>query len=349
MANFLVMRIFSSEDEIQMFWESSSGLKLFYDERKIYIAFPGLKSKIGPDFKNAIVFIDGIKIDGDVECHLKASDWFEHRHHQNPEFSSVRIHVVGEEDVKLPGFVISLDRISKLNEGKKFFCAGLNESIKREEILNFAQIRLLRKSQRHKERIGDVGEEQAMWEFISEALGYERYKNFMLNFARKYPLELVKRMDKGSFDKIADDELKKIKIRPCRPRNHPKFRFCTLYEISKFDFLSPIRELFEKKSDFKAWKNSFSLPGLGEGRLKTIIANVFIPYLLNYYEKDEVLSYFSSFPPEEENRIIKYSKKSLNLGKLNMVEAQGLIELFLVRCSKFLCYACKCFVGDNKL
>jgi len=341
------MGIFSSEDEIQVFWESSSGLKLFDGEREIYIAFSGLKSKIGPDFKNAVVFIDGIKVESDVECHLKASDWFEHKHHQNPEFSSVRIHVVGEEDVKLPGFVISLDRISKLNEGKKFFCAELSESTKKEEILRFAQIRLLRKCQRQKERILEVGEEQALWEFISEALGYERYKNFMLNFARKYPVRLVKKMDKGSFVKISDDELKKIKIHPGRPQNHPKFRLNTLYEISKVDFLSLVRHLFEKESDLKAWKNSFSFSGLGVSRLKTMIANVFIPYLLNYYEKDEVLNYFSSFPPEEENRVIRYAKKSLNLGKLNMIEAQGLIELFLVRCSKFLCYACKCFVGNR--
>jgi hypothetical protein len=205
----------------------------------------------------------------------------------------------------------------------------------------------LRKCQRQKERILEVGEEQALWEFISEALGYERYKNFMLNFARKYPVRLVKKMDKGSFVKISDDELKKIKIHPGRPQNHPKFRLNTLYEISKVDFLSLVRHLFEKESDFKAWKSSFSFSGLGVSRLKTMIANVFIPYLLNYYEKDEVLNYFSSFPPEEENRIIRYAKKSLNLGKLNMIEAQGLIELFLVRCSKFLCYACKCFVGNR--
>jgi hypothetical protein len=341
------MKVFSSEEEIQIFWESASGLKIYDGEREIYVAFSGLKSRIGPDFKNAVVFVDGVKIEGDVECHLKASDWFEHRHHQNPEFSSVRIHVVGEEDVKLPGFVISLDRISNLNEDKKFFCAELSENIKRQEILRFAQIRLLRKAQRQKERIKEVGDEQALWEFISEALGYERYKNFMLNFARKYPLELVKRMDKGSFDKISDDELKKIKIHPGRPQNHPKFRLNILYEISKIDFLSLVRELFEKKSDFKAWKNSFSFPGLGEGRLKTIIVNVFIPYLLNCYEKDEVLNCFSSFPPEEENRIIRYAKKSLNLRNLNMIEAQGLIEIFLVKCSKFLCYACRCFVGDK--
>ena len=58
----------------------------------------------GPDFFNAKLKINGVLWVGNVEIHEKASDWFNHGHHQNPTYSNVILHVVGEADAEVVRF-----------------------------------------------------------------------------------------------------------------------------------------------------------------------------------------------------------------------------------------------------
>jgi hypothetical protein len=55
----------------------------------------------GPDFKNASIRIGNITWYGDVEIHVKASDWFKHKHHLDPNYQNVILHVVMENDKPL--------------------------------------------------------------------------------------------------------------------------------------------------------------------------------------------------------------------------------------------------------
>ncbi len=52
----------------------------------------------GADFSQARIRLDGIEWVGDVEIHLKASDWRKHAHHENPAYNKVVLHVVWEAD-----------------------------------------------------------------------------------------------------------------------------------------------------------------------------------------------------------------------------------------------------------
>ena len=53
----------------------------------------------GPDFFAAQLIIDNQKWAGNVEIHIKSSDWFAHKHQTDANYDSVILHVVWEYDV----------------------------------------------------------------------------------------------------------------------------------------------------------------------------------------------------------------------------------------------------------
>ncbi len=71
------------------------------DGRTLEIISPGLynHSNAGPDFFNAKVKIDGMLWAGNVEIHLKASDWYRHGHDHDPAYDNVILHVVEQADM----------------------------------------------------------------------------------------------------------------------------------------------------------------------------------------------------------------------------------------------------------
>lgn len=65
------------------------------DGRTARILHPGrLNSDAGPDFFNARIEVDGIVWAGNIEIHIKASDWFHHGHDKDPAYDSIILHVV---------------------------------------------------------------------------------------------------------------------------------------------------------------------------------------------------------------------------------------------------------------
>lgn len=85
------------------------------DGQELEIIDPGLHNHgAGPDFSGAKVRIGGQLWAGNVEIHLRATDWYRHHHDSDVAYDSVVLHVVGTKDCEvtttngrvLPTFVL---------------------------------------------------------------------------------------------------------------------------------------------------------------------------------------------------------------------------------------------------
>lgn len=68
----------------------------------------------GPDCKAAVIYRDGQFLRGDVECHLSASDWFQHGHTEDNQYDSIILHVFARwtsaaEKISAPVLVLEKD------------------------------------------------------------------------------------------------------------------------------------------------------------------------------------------------------------------------------------------------
>ena len=95
-----------SEDLLQFIWqhrflEKIDELKTTEGE-KIQVVHPGtLNTNGGPDFLNAQIKVGQTKWGGNVELHLKSSDWIKHKHDDNPAYDKLILHVVYRHDTSV--------------------------------------------------------------------------------------------------------------------------------------------------------------------------------------------------------------------------------------------------------
>src|ERR1035437_7684067 len=64
------------------------------------IVYPGRRNDgRGGDFRDAAIMLGGRLVTGDVEVHVRSRGWQEHRHHRDPCYNGVILHVVMWHDV----------------------------------------------------------------------------------------------------------------------------------------------------------------------------------------------------------------------------------------------------------
>ncbi len=97
----------------------------------IEIIHPGEhNTHAGPDFFNARIRIGDTLWAGNVEMHLRASEWLTHRHHEDPAYDNVVLHVVLEEDQPIVRFV----------DGPRLACLVLDGRIPPKLLANYQRL-----------------------------------------------------------------------------------------------------------------------------------------------------------------------------------------------------------------
>lgn len=127
---------------------------------EVRVVNPGiLNLDAGPDFFNArLNFGDGIWA-GNVEIHVKASDWYRHGHDNDPAYDNVLLHVVGVHD-------------REVNRKNGTQIPTVEVRIPQEVCLTYAQLCNDRQGVRCRERLANIPEiEKIAW---VETLAVER-------------------------------------------------------------------------------------------------------------------------------------------------------------------------------
>ncbi|WP_103071202.1 DUF2851 family protein [Aquimarina sediminis] len=95
-----------TEDFLQYLWKYKkfelSHLKTTKQEELIllHVGTHNIQNS-GPDFFNAKLIVHGQKWAGNVEVHIKSSDWYVHNHENDPRYDNVILHVVWEDDMEI--------------------------------------------------------------------------------------------------------------------------------------------------------------------------------------------------------------------------------------------------------
>jgi len=193
----------------------------------IEIIYPGrVNDDGGPDFRDAVIATSGGLMKGDIEVHVKSSGWRAHRHHWNPAYNQVILHVVMWHNTK---------RATNLANGKEVPILALHKYI-RTPISQWPELlcwpttlsvpcfrvaqrltagtmagwlerageeRFLARAARFQTDLAEMEASQSLYQGIMGALGYSRNKLPFLELARRLPIQVLESVARGE---ISDEE-----------------------------------------------------------------------------------------------------------------------------------------------
>jgi hypothetical protein len=91
-----------TEDFIQFIWQyqyfDKNKLKTTQNQTLVVLEVGNRNIHAGADFHYCKILLDGIEWIGNVEFHIKSSDWNGHQHQQNPAYNNVILHIVWADD-----------------------------------------------------------------------------------------------------------------------------------------------------------------------------------------------------------------------------------------------------------
>lgn len=251
-----------SETVLQMVWLKSDFIRqnlLTVHGKSLEIIDAGTWNRLeGPDFKDAKILIDGELLQGDVEIHFYAQDWFGHGHHLDNNYANVILHVVlFEPDMsKVPahnnfGYCPeTLVLLDKLNCGLEEYAAeealkALNDRQTLSAMEGFLElplddqfVKLEENAQKRwqeklvfaERRLAKFSFHQACHLTTLEVLGYKRNRQVMGDIGLRYGIEDFKQ--KG-IEEIYEEFKDRWTLRGLRPANQPKKRLEQYANLAK--------------------------------------------------------------------------------------------------------------------
>jgi hypothetical protein len=247
--------IFFAEKQVQRIWATRAfrqkGL-VTRSGKRLEVLDPGRWNfQEGPDFREAILELEGRRLHGDVEIHLHERDWVRHGHGSDQNFENVVLHVVLfpdrreglEQGNEEPAFetlewLKYLDRDLEtyfedqgvdqlLDEGLPESLAGLLElpvEAREGVLLRAARERWERKVEVARKRVEVSGASDAFHQVFLEVLGLKRNRATMSRLAMEFPLSVWRENPEKVAAEAYEHHRSNWNLAGCRPANHPRRR-----------------------------------------------------------------------------------------------------------------------------
>jgi hypothetical protein len=199
------------EKRVLEIWQGSlqSRTDLVTEENEpIEIVYPGrLNDDRGADLRDAVIATSQGLLKGDIEIHVKSSSWWTHRHHQDPAYNRVILHVVYWNDAektivlengfKVPTLVLhnyvgapaargipaAIPPMPCRNAVHRCYTSLISQLLE-----EAGEQRFLSVAAHFRKVIAKCGAGQALYRGIMTALGYSKNKEAMAELANRMPM-----------------------------------------------------------------------------------------------------------------------------------------------------------------
>ncbi len=187
------------------------------DGREVSILAPGTQNMdSGPDFSGSRLRIDNLMWNGNVEIHIKSSDWYNHKHNLDPAYNNVILHVVWqnkgggvsrEDGTVIPtlelqklvqeDLLLSYDKL--IGSNHTIPCSAHFENIDEVYVLSMLDRvlagRLERKSNRVHIELDHTSHdwEESTYRVLAENFGFNKNAEPMIRLAHNLPLRILKK------------------------------------------------------------------------------------------------------------------------------------------------------------
>ena len=219
-----------SERQIVKIWQHQllDRTELATEEgEQIKIIYPGrMNDDQGADFRDAVIATSRGLTKGDIEIHVKSSDWQAHRHHHDQVYNQVILHVVMWHNAKaatnlqdgrdVPVLALykyikgtisqwpdGVESLPTLNIPCRKAAEHLATGVIAELLDNTGEERFLAKAARFQADLAQMEASQSLYQGIMGALGYSKNKLPFLELARRLPIRILESITRG---KISDEE-----------------------------------------------------------------------------------------------------------------------------------------------
>lgn len=221
------------------------------DGRRLRVRFGGKWNLLsGPDFKGAVLELDGERVEGEVEVHLHEREWDHHGHAGDPAYAGVVLHVVlfpgtkvwtaGVGGRKIPVFTLlprlyhdleayaSEEAVEGLAGRPVTRLRNLLEGLAPEEAAGVVRVEAKRRWEQKvrfaRVRVERLGWEGACHQTALEVLGYRFNRAPMLRTAGRWGLAAWREGGKEVVEQAWEEEAGQWVKRGVRPANLPRKR-----------------------------------------------------------------------------------------------------------------------------
>ncbi len=208
-----------SEDFLYFLWQfqyfQKNNLQTVTGEALQILAVGLRNTNAGPDFLNGRVLIDGLEWVGNIEMHLRSSDWHRHTHTHDRTYDSVILHVVWENDAviarpdgslvptlalkPLTSLVLLQKHHSLIDNHEVIPCAGQFEHVPELQKRSMLDRALLQRLQRKAATVHEMlvrnqqDWEETTYQLLAQNFGFKINAEPMLRLAQGLPLKVLQK------------------------------------------------------------------------------------------------------------------------------------------------------------